>query len=138
MKKIKSNIKPVKKEKICTLHKNNKYKKAKLNLLFLKLKGLFRHTLVSHVHTTLLNTAVIIVIRDCLSILQLNAEPPLLGLHVGNHVRFDHSQKKEKIYENGKEIILSNAKKSHIKISYPRFTRHSGCVLHSVNILSYY
>lgn len=75
-----------------------KYKttKIKLNLLFLKLKGLFKHTLVSHVHTTLLNTAVIIVIRACWSILQFNAEPPLLGFHVGNHVRFDHSQKRKR------------------------------------------
>lgn len=75
-----------------------KYKttKIKLNPLFLKLKGPFKHTLVSHVHTTLLNTAVIIVIRACWSILQLNAEPPLLGFHVGNHVRFDHSQKRKR------------------------------------------
>lgn len=74
-----------------------KYKtKIKLNPLFLKLKGLFKHTLVSHVHTTLFNTAVIIVIRACWSILQLNAEPPLLGFQVGNHVRFDHSQKRKR------------------------------------------
>lgn len=70
--------------------------KVKLHLLFLKLKGLLRHTLVSHAHTTLLNTAVIIVIRACSSISQLNAEAPLLGFHVGNHVRFDHSQKRKR------------------------------------------
>lgn len=91
------------KDKIaCTLHEKqqiynlNIKKKTKLKLNPLFLKGLLKHTLVSHVHTTLLNTAVIIVIRDCSSILQLNAEPPLLGFRVGNYVRFDHSQKRKR------------------------------------------
>ena len=70
--------------------------KMKLRLLFLKLKGLLRHTLVSHAHTTLLNTAVIIVIGASSSILQLKAEPPPLGFQVGNHVGFDHSQKRKR------------------------------------------
>lgn len=116
-----------------------KYKKIKLNPLFLKPKGVFKHTLVSHVHTTLPNTAVIIVIRACSSILQLNAEPPLLGFPVGNHVRSDHFQKRKREYERGKEIVLlSNPKKSHIKIPCPRFTRHRGCAPHSVDILPLY
>lgn len=82
--------------KTTNLKRKYKITKIKLNPLFLKLKGLLKHTLVSHVHSTLLNTAVIIVIRACWSILQLKAEPPLLRFHVGNHIRFDYSQQRKR------------------------------------------
>lgn len=110
--------------------------KIKLNPLFLK--GVLKHMLVSHVHTTLLNAALIIVTRHCSSILQLNAEPPLLDFHRGNHVRFDHSQKRKgrKIRAGEASLCHSNPRKSHVKTSGPRFTGHSGCALYSVNILS--
>lgn len=113
-----------------------KCKKTKLNPLFLK--GVLKHTLVSHVPTTLLNTAVIIATRHCSSILQLNAEPPRLEFHIGNHVRFDHAQKRKgrEIGAGEKSLFQRNPRKPHIKISCPRFTRHSGSALCSVNILS--
>ena len=98
------------------------------------LKGVLKHTLVSHVHTTLLTAAAIIVTRHCSSILRLNAEPPLLDFHRGNHVRFDHSQKRKgrKIRAGEASLFHSNPRKSHVKTSGPRFTSHSGCALYSV------
>lgn len=115
-----------------------KCKKTKIKLNPLFLKGVLKHTLVSHAHTTLLNAAVIIVTRHCSSILQLNAEPPLLDFHIGSHVRFEHSQNRKGRKLRGGEASLfqSNPRKSHVKTSGPRFTSHSGCALCSVNILS--
>lgn len=87
--------------------------------------------------TMSLNTAVIIVVRTCLSILQLNAEPSLLDFHVGNHIGFAHSQKRksEEIGEEWRTCPLSNSRESHMKCAVWDFLRGWGSALPSVHTL---